>query len=240
MATSADRRSASRKPTGSAVNDMTRLLAKHYPGVSKSAAETTAKAAVALAAVAAGLSPEQQRRIMAHRENLPRIVASAIADLDRGSGTTPNRLVNIIPRQPVETSHGAGIGETISRKEGVRRLAEYATPHRLEDWAGPVAGPSELERRYGIRRSTLHEWQKRGAVIGLLKGERKHVFPLDQFVDSRPVQGMSQITAIIDNPRTAWQWLVRPHPTGDRSPPLARLKAGRVDEVRDAAMRDFG
>jgi hypothetical protein len=41
---------------------------------------------------------------------------------------------------------------------------------RIEEWAGPAAGPVELERDYGIRRSTLHNWQRHGAVIGLLKG----------------------------------------------------------------------
>ncbi len=55
----------------------------------------------------------------------------------------------------------------------------------------------------------LHDWQRRGAVIGLLKGERKHVFPLAQFVDGRPVEGMPQVTPIIRNPPVAWQWLIQ-------------------------------
>ena len=88
--------------------------------------------------------------------------------------------------------------------------------------------------------STLHDWQKRGAVIGLLKGERKHVYPLAQFIDGRPIEGMAQITKVIPNPRAAWLWLTRPHPTEDGTPPLERLKEGRIAEVAAAAERDFG
>jgi hypothetical protein len=103
-----------------------------------------------------------------------------------------------------------------------------------------VAGPGKIERDFGTRRSTLHDWQKRGAVIGLLKGERKHVYPLAQFIDGRPIEGMARITKIIANPRAAWLWLIRPHPTGDKTPPLDRLKQGRIAEVAAAAERDFG
>ena len=77
-------------------------------------------------------------------------------------------------------------------------------------------------------------------IIGLLRGERKHVYPLAQFIDGRPIEGMSVVTNIIDNPRAAWLWLTRPHPTGDKTPPLERLKEGRADEVAAAAERDFG
>ena len=128
----------------------------------------------------------------------------------------------------------------MGREEGLRRSADYATPKRLEDWAGPVAGPGELQRDYGIKRSTLHAWHKRGAIVGLLKGERKHVFPLQQFIDGRPVEGMAQITRVIDNSRAAWLWLMHPHPTGDHTSPLERLKCGKVAEVMAAAERDFG
>jgi len=141
---------------------------------------------------------------------------------------------------PVEESQGEGFGELLPAEEGRKRVAAYATPVRLEDWAGSVAGPGKIERDFGTRRSTLHDWQKRGAVIGLLKGERKHVYPLAQFIDGRPIEGMARITKIIANPRAAWLWLTRPHPTGDKTPPLERLKQGRIAEVAAAAERDFG
>lgn len=125
---------------------------------------------------------------------------AAVADL-AGKGERPLTVLKI--DRPVEVSQGAGMGDLLDIDEGRRRLTAYAVPSRIEDWAGPVAGPVEIEKMFGTKRSTLHDWQKRGAVIGLLKGERKHVFPLAQFVDGRPVKGMSDVTRIIGNPRTA-------------------------------------
>jgi hypothetical protein len=72
---------------------------------------------------------------------------------------------------------GAGLGKLLSAEEGRARITDYATPTKVEDWAGPLAGPTELERAFGIARSTLHTWQKQGAVVGLLVGTRKHAFP---------------------------------------------------------------
>ncbi|MBA8853387.1 hypothetical protein FHW20_004367 [Ochrobactrum intermedium] len=83
------------------------------------------------------------------------------------------------------------------------------------------------------------DWYKRGAVIGLLKGERKHVFPRAQFVDGRPVGGMSEVTRIIGNPRVAWQWVVQPK-LSIGGTPLELLKQGQVSTVPDEAERDFG
>jgi len=96
----------------------------------------------------------------------------------------------------------------------------------------------EIEKAIGTKRSTLHDWRRRGAVIGLLKGERKHVFPLAQLVDGRPVEGMTQMMQVIRNPRVAWRWLIEPKPSIGRSP-LDRLKSGQLDEVVAAAERDF-
>jgi hypothetical protein len=48
-----------------------------------------------------------------------------------------------------------------------------------------VAGPTERENDFGAARSTLHAWQKQGAVVGLLVGVRKHAFPIEQTKVSR-------------------------------------------------------
>jgi hypothetical protein len=154
------------------------------------------------------------------------------------SDTGP-RLKPLAIGKPIEVSQGAGLPAPIDLDEGRRRLAAFAEPMRLEDWAGPVAGPAEIEKTFGTKRSTLHDWQRRGAVIGLLKGERKHVFPLAQFVDGRPVVGMAQVTRIIANPRVAWQWLIR-RKAEMGATPLDLMKSDRLDEVLAAAERDFG
>src|SRR3546814_4608081 len=70
-----------------------------------------------------------------------------------------------------------------------------STKAPLEEWAGPVAGSSALHNR-GIARSTLHDWQKRGQVVALLAGARKHAFPLEQFVDGRPMEGIADVVEV--------------------------------------------
>ena len=138
--------------------------------------------------------------------------------------TTTLDLVSIDTDKPVEMSNGEGLGDLLDEAEGRRGLAAIAVPVRLEDWAGPVAGPSEIERQFGTKRSTLDAWQKRGVVVGLLKGAA-HVFPLAQFVDGRPIEGMSEVVRRIGNQRVAWQWLIQPKPSIGGTP-LDRLKKG--------------
>jgi hypothetical protein len=219
-----------------AVADVLKVLARHNPGLSKPALAATGKVMAVVSAVAARLSVEQQRRIAADETELAHIVEAAVAEL----AAKPDRPLAEVPvEKPVEVSRGAGLGQLVDMDEGRRRLAEFATPTRIEDWAGPVAGPGDIEKKFGTKRSTLHDWHKRGAVIGLLKGERKHVFPLAQFVDGRPIEGMPQVTKIIRNPRVAWQWLIQPKPSIGGTP-LDNLKRGNLGEVLDAAERDFG
>lgn len=219
-----------------AAAEVMKVLARHNPGASKSAL-TAAKAVItAVSTVASRLSAKKQHSIVAHERELTKVVEAVVAGL---AAETPAELAPVRVVKPVEVSEGEGMRALIDVDEGRGRLDAMAIATCLEDWAGPVGGPRDIEKKFGTKRSTLHDWQKRGAVIGLLKGERKHVFPLAQFVDGRPVEGMTEITKIIKNPRAAWQWLIRPKPSIGGSP-IERLKKGRLDEVVAAAQRDFG
>lgn len=180
----------------------------------------------ALLDVAQELTPEDLAQLTADPGRLRAAMRGWLATMARSA-------------MPPEISIGSGLGVLLPSPEGQRRLAQYATPVALADWAGPVAGAGELERRFGLRRSTLHDWQRRGAVIGLLQGVRKHVYPLAQFIDGRPTAGMVDIVHRIGMPRVAWQWLIAPKLSLDGTP-LDRLKAGDVAAVIAAAERDFG
>src|SRR3546814_2811611 len=105
-------------------------------------------------------------------------------------------------------------------------LSAYATKARLEEWAGTVAGSSALHNR-GIARSTLHDWQKRGQVVALLAGARKHAFPLEQFVDGRPMEGIADVLEVVGNPRRAWSWMVERSPLLAGKRPIDLLKQDR-------------
>ncbi|MER9663950.1 hypothetical protein [Mesorhizobium sp. M0159] len=108
---------------------------------------------------------------------------------------------------------------------------------RIEDWAGQ-SGPTYLEQRFGIPRSTLHWWQRHNDVVAFRKGARKHVFPLAQFIDGRPAPGIRQVLSLIANPRSAWLWLTSPSPQLDARIPIEMLRQDLAAEVICAA-RDF-
>ena len=141
--------------------------------------------------------------------------------------------VNVEPRK------GRGLGELLFIEAGREALDVYAMDIPLEDWAGPVAGSTELERELHIGRTTLHNWQKSGSVIGLLKGTKRHVFPREQFLDGRPLEGIAQINRIVGDPRTAWLWLKTPNPTLGGRVPVALLKANKSKDVLSAAQGYF-
>ncbi|MER8766758.1 hypothetical protein NKH67_31760 [Mesorhizobium sp. M0968] len=109
---------------------------------------------------------------------------------------------------------------------------------RIEDWAGQVAGPTYLEQRFGIPRSTLHCWQRRNDVVAFRKGARKHVFPVAQFIDGRPAPGIRQVLSLIANPRQAWLGLSRPSPRLDGRIPIEMLRQDLAPDVISAA-RDY-
>lgn len=106
---------------------------------------------------------------------------------------------------------------------------------RIEDWAGRVAGPTYLEKNLQIARSTLHRWQRCNEVVALRMGRRRHVFPLAQFVDGRPVSGIRDVLGLAAHPRLAWFWLVRPSPALDGRVPIELLRLDLVEEVTLAA-----
>lgn len=222
-----DTRAGVRRLVASEVNEaLTR-----QPGLAKSAAANTAQIVAAVAAVVIALPPAQQKRLKSKSAD----VADMIAALARED--VPARIEIPEPTE-VEARKGSGFDELIDIEEGRRRLAAYATKVPLEDWAGPVAGSSMLSDQ-GIARSTLHDWQKRGQVVALLTGARKHAFPLEQFVDGRPVEGIADVLKAVGNPRRAWLWLVQQSPLLANKRPIDLLKQDRRDEVVDAARTVF-
>jgi len=139
----------------------------------------------------------------------------------------------------VERTRGSGLGEVLSLNEGRARLAAYATPNPIEEWAGPVGGASDIEAQFGVKRSTLNTWYRQGAVVGLLRGQRKLAYPFEQFIDGRPLQGIAGILVVAPDARSAWLWMRQPHSALDGQTPLKMLRAGKHDLVSAIARRDF-
>jgi len=195
-----------------------------------------AKLVANFADVVAGLAVDQREKIPTSKTVLRTMLLRAAR---LGTEDSANEPRNAAMEPAVERHRGTGLGDLLSLEAGRERLAQYVHTRPVESWAGPVAGPGEIEKQLHVARSTLNEWHRRGAVIGLLRGERKHVYPLDQFVDARPLQGIGEVARIAPDERAAWLWLRQPHGRFAMRPPLDLLKAGQRDAVIQAAERDF-
>ncbi|TIW19478.1 MAG: DUF2384 domain-containing protein [Mesorhizobium sp.] len=147
--------------------------------------------------------------------------------------TVPDRIASGNPMVSDQASGRAPLGA--GRLQNIAERAAGLQSMLLEDWAGEVAGSTYLEEKLRIPRSTLHRWQRRGEVVALRKGGRKHVFPLAQFVDGRPVLGISDVLSAIANPRLAWFWLTRPAPELNGRVPIEMLRDDMVADVVHAA-----
>jgi hypothetical protein len=214
--------------------DLISMFAQRNPKSSRGDLAEVGKLVAEFSVTAANLSPAARKRLIAHKERFKKLIFEIAAEPE----AAPKPL-KLVAKAAATVSQGGGLGRVLSPEEGRARIAEYATPTKVEDWAGSLAGPTELERDFGVARSTLHTWQKQGAVVGLLVGVRKHAFPTEQFVDGRPVTGLAAIVAAIGNPRAAWLWLREPNPGLAGVTPLARLKAGATDNVVEMARSNF-
>ena len=188
-----------------------------------------------MAAAIADLPPETWRELGSRRVELGQRMRQLMESFGaEGHGRIAIRIPDI-----VEPSKGEGLGSLLSSEKGEAALADIAVARKIEDWAGPVAGATELARDYAIPRSTLNRWQHAGDVIALLKGTKKHVYPIEQFIDGRPARGLAAIGQHADNQRIAWLWLSRPNPVLGGRKPIDLLKQDCVDSVLDAAKAAF-
>ncbi len=147
--------------------------------------------------------------------------------------------------QEVNSQILALIDRSAQTPHSIARNRELGKPHTdleassygPQQWAGDIAGPTELERRLGIARSTLHRWQKRNEVIAFRTGGRKFVFPIAQFVDGRPVGGIKEVVSLFDDNRLAWRWLVKPNTELSGQAPVHLLKVDQLEDVLSAAKK---
>ena len=100
------------------VAEITKILARHYPGLSKATLAATGKVMAVASAAAARLSAEQQRQIMAREDELIAAMETVVAGLVTES--TDKKLIALDVNKPVEISKGEGLGKPTNIEEGRR------------------------------------------------------------------------------------------------------------------------
>jgi hypothetical protein len=215
-------------------NAVQTFLREHNPKASVANVRAVAATISAIWDVLAELPDSKRRALTQDRGRLREALIDAAQETPTAARTHISASGRLIQKR------GSGLGPRISLREGRDRLDRFVTAKPLESWAGPVAGAGDIEQQLFIPRSTLNAWHKRGAVVGLLRGERKLAYPLDQFVDARPLEGMAEILRVAPDARAAWLWLRQPHPALEGEAPLALLRRGGAKaKVAEVAERDF-
>lgn len=149
------------------------------------------------------------------------VAGSALVDRDAQGG-------------PYIEAIGSEPSPLIDEAEAERRLAALTGPGKKEKvlTSDELAALAELKSR-----QTVHNWLKKGRLIGWESAKRGYVFPAAQ-LDSRrrPLVGLDRITPHFDDSYSAWLWLTTPSPALDGATPLSRLRKGHIDDVEAAAV----
>ncbi|KQU87554.1 hypothetical protein ASD12_08580 [Mesorhizobium sp. Root102] len=207
--------------------EVERALAHHDEAINRPTMVSVGKIAGSIASAVTLLSPKHQRAIDAIHADLPGLASKFVRALAAEAARRGEAGIAGATNPPTTLSADVE-PPSLPKSDDLEAML-------IEDWAGRVAGSTYLEENLRIARSTLHRWQRRGEVIALRKGGRKHVFPLAQFVDGRPVAGIRDVLSLVSNPRLAWLWLTRPSAQLDGRVPIDLLRQDEVVEVVEAA-----
>ena len=178
-----------------------------------------------LHAAAGRLSAAHVAALVAHPEAVCSALAAA-ADALTAKGRERSRVDTI-----------AGPGSTpVDADEAERRLAARTRAGAPE----ALLTSEELAARTGLRtRQSVHDWRRKGRIVGWQNARRGYVFPARQLDDrNRPLAGLDRVTALFADGYAAWVWLTAAQPSLGGAEPLALLAQGEVERVAEAAQGD--
>ena len=134
--------------------------------------------------------------------------------------------------------------ETIAGAEPVLAGAEEAAG-RMAERTGAGAAETlmtsdELAVRVGLKtRQSVHDWLKRGRIVGWQGARRGYVFPAEQLDErDRPLEGLDRVVVLFDDGYAAWVWLTTELASLEGAMPLTLLAAGEIERVTKAAEGD--
>ena len=179
-----------------------------------------------LQAAAGHLSRTHVAALVAH----PHAVRSALA--------AAADILTVGDREPHGVEMVAGVAPTVvDSSEASRRLSARSREGAPES----LLSSDELAARAGLKtRQSVHEWRKKGKIIGWQNARRGYVFPAGQLDGrNRPLQGLERVAKLFDDGYAAWVWLTTPLPSLEGTPPLALLAEGQIQLVANAARGDL-
>lgn len=121
----------------------------------------------------------------------------------------------------------------VNKSETGRVIGERTRMGNKED----LLTSEQFAARAGLKtRQSVHDWLKRGRIVGWQGAKRGYVFPAGQFDDrGQPIKGLDRITPQFEDGYAAWRWLRAPLAALDGAEPLAILRKGEAALVEAAA-----
>lgn len=176
---------------------------------------------------AKSLKPKDLERLVRHPGVVRRALAFAAETLAEDER----------PDLPPIEAIGSGKRATkVKSAEARRRLAT-----RTRSVAVPsLLSSEEFAQRAGLKnRQSVHNWLKKGRVVGWSGAKRGFVFPAEQLDNrGRLVEGLEQVLPLFDEGYAAWVWLTTPLAALDGQTPLSKLREGALEQVLAAARGD--
>lgn len=180
----------------------------------------------------AALGPTAVSTLLAHPDTIRSALATAVrVHLDEPLA------------EEVETVAGPP-AVLLDHAEAERRLSRRTRVVRSE--GGELLTSEEFARRSGARsRQSVHNWLRKGRIIGWEGAKRGFVFPAEQLDErGRPLNGLGGVVPHFEGHYSAWCWLRDRHDALDGARPIDLLRRNDVARVESAArgyaQGDFG
>ena len=165
----------------------------------------------------------------------PRAVATLVAHPDAVWGAlaaaADAMLAKASEKEP-EIIKGAD-SRLVGGREAERRIAGRTRVGNVEN----LLTSTQLAELVGLKtRQSVHDWLKKGRIIGWLGAKRGYVFPGEQLDERRrPLKGLDRIARRFDDAYTTWCWLTAPCDGLDGRVPITLLRQGKATLVETAA-----
>ena len=166
-------------------------------------------------------------------KNQDAVFSALIAFLEALSKTHPD--ANIEQQPGVEFIKGEKLRK-YSAAKAKKEIARRTIPIEEEN----LLTSDELATRVGLKtRQSVHDWLRKGKIVGWRGTKRGYVFPEGQLDErGRPPEGLEKVVSYFDDGYTVWFWLTTPRNSLDGMEPLALLRKGEIDRVLKAAIGD--
>lgn len=173
------------------------------------------------------LTPQAVQQLIGHPSVVHSALAVAAHTLEANRESAPTNGTEI------ESVGSAEPAARIASRAARRRLSAHTQAGRAVE----LLNADRLAVLAGVKtRQTIHDWLKKGRIIGWAGAKRGLVFPAEQ-LDERglPPPDLDQVLPFFADHYSAWLWLTTPLPALDGQTPLQRLRAGDSKRVVAAA-----